>query len=59
METKLIYVRSFGYRPIAKESDEDNAIKNGSDELVFFYVPDDVFVKSDEEIENYVNNNVF
>lgn len=58
IETKDIDVDDFGVL-IAKESDQDAAIENGYDDPIFFYVPDDVFAKSDAEIKKYVDRNVF
>ena len=58
IEIKGIYVDDFGIRSIAKESDLDAAVESGYDDSIFFYVPDDVFTKSDTEIKEYVEKNV-
>ena len=42
------------YVPVARESDEQDAIDSGDDKYIYGYVPDDVFKKSDEEIAEYV-----
>lgn len=59
IETKEVDVADFGVRSIAKESDQDVAVESGYDDSIFFYVPDDVFTKSDVEIKKYVDKNVF
>ena len=59
VDTKEVDVADFGVRSIAKESDQDAAVENGYDDSIFFYVPDDVFAKSDAEIKKYVDVNVF
>ena len=56
-ESKLIYVDSLGLKPIGRESDQKEYVKNGLDEQIFFYVPDDVYKKNDREIEKYVKEN--
>ena len=59
MEIKNILVKGFGIRHIAKESDEEEAIRNEIDDRVFFYVPDEIFNQDNSAIEQYVNANVF
>lgn len=43
MDIKKIYIEEFGDVLIGKESDERQAIENGTDEDIFFYVPDSIF----------------
>ena len=57
LSIKEIYVDGFGEYPIGRESDEEEAIRNGTDELIFFYVPDDVFEQDDNVISKYVKEN--
>jgi len=59
VKTKEIDVADFGVRSIAKESDREVAIDSGYDDLIFFYVPDGVFAKSDTEIKRFVEKNIF
>ena len=57
MDIKEIYIDGFGEYPIGKESDEENAIRDGTDELIFFYVPDEIFKQDDNAIGKYVKEN--
>lgn len=59
IEIKEIDVADFGVRRVAKETDRDATVENGYDDSIFFYVPDGVFAKSDAEIKEFVDKNIF
>lgn len=44
--------------PIAREIDEEAALKSGEDEYIYGYVPDDVFEMDDNKIAKYVEENL-
>lgn len=57
--TREIYVKSFGVRIISSEQYEEEAIRTGYDNRIFFYVPDDVFEDEDDyEVSEYIHNNI-
>lgn len=58
IKTKEINVNEFGYSLIGIEEQEDRAIETGEDDEILFYVPYEVFLKSDRYIKKYVEENI-
>ena len=58
IDTREVYVRSYGLQLISSEKFEELAIATGIDNMIFFYVPDDVFQYDDYELAEYVSENV-
>lgn len=58
IETKEIEIDGYGIETIGKDSEQDKAIISREDEKVFFYVPDDVFEDSDDNIKGYVEKEI-
>lgn len=58
IETKELDIEDFGYSLIGIEEQEDRAIETGEDDEILFYVPYEVFLKSDRYIKKYVEANI-
>lgn len=57
--TKEINVgKGYGWNLIGVQEQEERAIETGEDEEILFYVPYEVFIKSDRAIKRFVDKNI-